>query len=310
MTTPSLFDDELVGAPVWPDQARYLLSYAYVNDEQVQLCRDYGVDLVMDSGAFTTAASGKQMDHDGYLAWLRDNADAITFALSLDVIGDYEASHTNHQYALDRVGDVVKMVPTFHLGSPLGELERMCQEYDFLSIGGAVPYARQPRHLAMVLRQCHRIAADHGAQLHGLGMTGNTIIHSMPWYSVDSSAWLSPARFPSLPLADRAGKLQQMEHGWTLDAVERQLVTQYGGDPDLVATPGWSLKDRVGAVESVKNRGWVLTATARAYMYVEARKNADQPNHPIKLYLSGNLGGLDGGAVGVIHRAWQQGTPW
>lgn len=312
VTAEPLFDVfPHAGEPVWPDRPRYLLSYAYLSDPQVDLCRDYGFDLAMDSGAFTTHASGKHMDHDGYLDWLAGNHDVVSFALSLDVIGDHHQSRVNHDHALDRVGDLVDMVPTFHLGSPLTELERMCDTYRFVAIGGAVPYAKQQRSLLNAFKVIHRIAAARGTKLHGLGMTGNRIIHGFPWGSVDSSAWLTPARFPTLPLADEEGRLVVMEHGWQLTRAERDLVAHYGGDPAIVATPGWCLSgDHQEPGIAVQRRSWVLEATARSYMYVEASKVANQPDHPIRVYLAGNVGGLVEGAVGAIHRAHQAGTPY
>lgn len=293
----------------WPDHPRYLMSYAYVDDSQVELCVQHGVDLIIDSGAFTTASSGKQMDHEAYLDWLLANADHITFALSYDVIGDHHASRVNHEYALKRVGDAVKMVPAWHLGSPMEELARMCSESDFVCIGGAVPFAKAPDSLYRATAEAHRVAARYGTKLHGLGMTGNRILHGLPWYSVDSSAWLSACRFPSLPLANREGRIVQFEHGMYLDNLSRELVTQYGGDPAVVATKGWSLKAHVGAEVAAIRREWVMRACARAFMYLEAYKAAHQPEAPIRVYLSGNSGN-PGGAVHEIANAHLMGNPW
>ncbi len=294
---------------VWPDRPRYLMSYAYVREDMMELCRQLGVDLVVDSGAFTTASKGKVMDHEAYLDWLLVNAESITFALSYDVIGDHHASRVNHDRALERIGDAVKMVPTWHLGSPMEELARMCEAYPFVCIGGAVPFAKAPDSLYRACAEAHRIAARYGTQLHGLGMTGNRILHGLPWYSVDSSAWLSAVRFPSMPLANRDGRIMQFEHGTYLDNLSRSLVEQYGGDPAQVATPGWSLKNIIGPEVAAIRRLWVMNACARAFMYLEAYKTANQPHAPLKLYLSGDSGN-PGGAVSSVVRAHRDGSPW
>lgn len=306
-----LFDIGPAHTTGWPECPRYLMSYAYVDDEQVALARRYGFDLVMDSGAFTTAASGKPMDHDGYLDWLLEHSDDVTFALSLDVIGDHRASAANHDHGMKRIGDRVQLVPTYHLGSPMSEFRRLCTEHDMVSIGGAVPFARQSRHLYQVLKQIHRVAAELDTRLHGLGMTSSAIIHGFPWASVDSSGWTAPVRFPSLPLANEQGRICGMEQGWRLDREESRLVTAYGGDPQLVATKGWSLLKVVGEDDYLRNVEWVLTATARSYMYVEAAKNAHTPHTPIRVYLSGEAPWrVHDHAIGVIHRAHTLGNPW
>lgn len=308
MIQDSLFDLER-SEPRWPDRPRYLLSFAYLDDEQVNLCRKYDVDLVLDSGAFTTAASGKQMDHDGYLDWLTANHDAITFAMSYDVIGDHHASAVNHDYAQERIGDVVKLVPTFHLGSPMTELDRLCRTHDLVSIGGAVAYAKDQRQLMTVFRQIHRVAAEHGTHLHALGMTGNRVIHGFPWYSVDSSGWLGAVRFPRLALAEPDGRLTQLEHGWKLTRHEQTLARRFNLNPDLMQTPGWSLKEVVGPELALERRMQVMTACGRAYMWAEAAKAAHQPDHPIRIYLSGNSGS-PGGAVQMVANAHTAGPPY
>lgn len=304
-----LFEERRVEVNTWPDRPRYLMSYAYKNDEQVALCGKYDVDLVVDSGAFTVSTKGKQVDHDAYLDWLVGHAGHITFALSLDVIGDHRASRVNHETALERIGDTVHMVPAWHLGSPLEELDRMCRAHSLVCIGGAVPFAKAPHSLFTAVKQAHRVAAEHGTRLHGLGMTGNRILHGLPWWSVDSSAWLSAVRFPVLPLANEHGRIEQIEHGFPLDGHSRRLVRQYGGEPRIVGSRGWSLKEHVGPPLAQRRRGWVMDACARAYMYVEAFKAANQPAHPMRLYLSGDSGN-PGGAVTHVVRAHRLGSPW
>lgn len=306
----ALFDFGPSHTENWPDRPRYLMSFAYVDDDQVAVAVKNDVDLIVDSGAFTTAASGKEMDHDAYLDWLLANTDAIRFALSLDVIGDHKQSEANHEHGLAKVGDAIHLVPTFHLGSPMTELERLCRRNDLVSIGGAVPFARQHRHLFNTLKQIHRVAEEHGTKLHGLGMTGSSIIHGFPWASVDSSGWTTPIRFPSFPLANENGKVDAFEHGWHLSTEAKRLVTAYGGVPNVVGTPGWSLKDVVGQETALRRREWTCTATARAYMYVEAAKNAHTPETPIRIYLSGHTGNLLDGTIGLISRAHAMGNPW
>lgn len=87
-------------------------------------------------------------------------------------------------------------------------------------------------------------------------------------------------------------------------------MRQYGGHPAVVATPGWSLKTHVGADRGKKRRTWALQASARSFMYLEGYKNAHQPQAPIRVYLSGNVGGIEGGASQVIANAHAMGDPW
>ena len=291
----------------WPDRPRYLVSYVYVDDDQMTLAEEAGMDVIIDSGAFTVANSGGEINHDEYLDWLVGHAHRITFALSLDVIGDAKASRANHEYGVGRVGDKVHMVPAWHLGSSLTDLAELCRDYTLVAIGGAVPFAKYPRQLATAAGEAHRVAATHGTKLHGLGMTGTRILHTLPWYSVDSSTWGTGVRFPTMRLTNDQGQIVPFEHGQPLDRVTRQLVTQYGGDPTIVGSKGWALRTECPTAEvHAARRRWIMTAGARAYMHVEAYKNAHQPAHPIKVHLAGK----ELAETKVVVDAHQLGNPW
>lgn len=302
-----LFEEQPVEVNTWPDRPRILRSYVYATDDMLIDLHAKGVDIAIDSGAFTAENSGKPIDHDAYLDWLDGHSDKVTFALSLDVIGDPWSSRVNHEKAVDKLGDKVRMVPTWHFGSSLTHLTDLCRSYDYVAIGGAVPYAKQIRQLFAAASEAHRIAADHGTMLHGLGMTGGRILFGLPWMSVDSSTWTTAVRFPTLRLAQRDGFMYGFEHSTQLDAIARSLVRQYGGDPALVAQKGWSMATVCPDKEThVIRRQWALSAGARTYMYVEHVKNQTNPHRPIRVYLAGSAPD----EIPAILTAHALGSPW
>lgn len=165
----------------------------------------------------------------------------------------------------DRLGDTITIIPTWHLGSPEHELERLCREHTYIAIGGCVPYSNRPKVLTAHLIRAHRIAREHGTALHGLGVTGNTPLTKLPWFSVDSSSWGQGHRYGKVILTDRTGKqhLCQMGHGIKSRA-QAQLIRDYGGDPQWFSNDAFCNRKKAGAEQYKKDHEWVVSAAARA----------------------------------------------
>jgi hypothetical protein len=266
-----------------------LLSYAYVQGwarEGTGWLAD--CELLVDSGAFTAFTKGQEIDRDAYCDFLARNAPEIAHAASLDVIGDWRATAATFDRMRARLDGAVSLVPAWHLGSPLEELHRLCREEPYVAIGGCVPYAKTPKILMRHLIQAHRVAAEHGTRLHGLGMTGGTSMRRLPWFSVDSSSWVGSHRFGELELTDRHGQLTKMQFGSPLTSTQAALVRAYGGDPSRVRAEDFNLIGRAGKVQGDLDREWSVMAAARSFMVLEG-KIRDAQRREFHLYLaSGN----------------------
>lgn len=292
-------------APVWPDRPRMLLSFAYAHamkDRDLEHVRRH--DLIFDSGAFTAFTLGREINHADYLAFLREHAAMTRFAFSLDVIGDGDASWANFQRERDQLGDTVRIVPTYHLGSPWSMLERLCLATDYVAIGGAVPHYRNQRMIMRHAIRAHRIAADHGVRLHGLGVTGYDVVTKLPWASVDSSSWKMPRRRPFVYLARRDGKLRSFRYGERIKAEDVPTIRAYGGDPDALATYGWTSSTRVGKDLARERARWGAVASARSYMHLEAVLNTRAVRRGFRIYFAADYVDTE------IVEAHELGDPW
>jgi hypothetical protein len=301
----SLFDTGPLGSTEWPTQPRMLLSYAYANKLTAE---DFDAldhaDVVIDSGAFTAASTGKQVDHAAYLGWLTDHASTVHFALALDSIGDPVTSMANYFHGRDVLEDRVRLVPTWHVGSPWDVLDRYCQETDYVAIGGAVKYYQEQGTLFKIARHAHDIAAEHGTRLHGLGMTGRRVMRQLPWASVDSSSWTISKRLPFLYLAAQRGNVVSLNYGRPMPEWHKDLVRVYGGDPTGMEDEGWAMKDTVGEELAAARKAWGAKASARSYMYVEVSK-VDPGSHGFRVYLASSP--RDTLEITDAHRL---GNPW
>lgn len=262
-----------------------LLSYAYASKMDAAAFAPLShVDLVIDSGAFTALSSGKPINHDRYMEWLAAHRHRVRFAFALDVIGDWRASARNYDTMTARLGHLMQVVPTWHVGSPFPELDRLCRTTDYVSIGGAVSRFRQQAVLMRQFVQAHKIARDHGTRLHGLGITSTAALRKLPWGSVDSSSWAIPKRMPMVYLADRDGRLVSFTYGQPVPPQYTALVRSYGGDPIAMAQYGYSSSKHVGPELAKVRAEWGAVASARAYMRVESAQQVRNPG--FRLYLA------------------------
>lgn len=155
--------------------------------------------MFADSGGFSAASCGAIVDVDEYAVWLDANRAHVDIACTLDVIGDADATWANTRRLEDHGH---RVLPVFHTGEPWEWLERYCESYRYVGVGGMVPYSMQPAKVMRWLIRCFEIADRHGTVIHGLGQTNLLTIAALPFYSVDSSSWVAAERFGTFTLWD------------------------------------------------------------------------------------------------------------
>lgn len=283
----------------WPERPRILYSYAYVTGDQWPV--PYDADVIIDSGAYTAHTTGKAVELRAYGEFLLRHANKITFAFNLDVIGDHRGSARNHDRLRALVGDRVKIVPTWHTGSPWQEFERICREEDYASLGGAVGIPT--RQLMQYSVKAHRVAREHGTRLHGLGITSNELLLRLPWASVDSSSWVYPYRFPMVILADRDGTVVYGKTGEYPDPKHLPILRAHGISASLVRKSFRELKaaDRDAAVSRSRT---LMVSAGRSYTHIEGVRRRKHPAFRVYLAASSAL------QVNAARDAWEKGSPW
>jgi len=146
-------------------------------------------ELFIDSGAFSAFSLGKPTDIDKYIEFCK-KTDADYYAV-LDVIGSASGTLKNQIYMEDRG---VKPVPCFHHGEDFKYLKYYCRKYDYIALGGMVPISTPA-----LIRWLEVIFTMYpNKKFHGFGVTTKKLIERFPFYSVDSSSWLSGGRVGSL----------------------------------------------------------------------------------------------------------------
>lgn len=195
-----------------------------------------------DSGGFSAASVGASIDLDDYAAWLDANREWIDVACTLDVVGDAPATLANTR-RLEEHGH--RVLPVFHVGEPWEFMEDYCAHYSYVGVGGMVPWSMQPAKVLRWLIRCFEIAAAHGTVIHGLGQTNIKTLAALPFYSVDSSSWVSAERYGECQFWDEQRAKLLALHGIRdrVEILERgELVRAHGLDPVWLTTPIHSAK--------------------------------------------------------------------
>lgn len=142
--------------------------------------------LFIDSGAFSANSRGKVIDINNYIKFIKQNINEITVYAGLDVIGDYKKTRTNVE-EMERQG--LRPLPTFHYGSPIDELKRMLEKYNYIAIGGLVPIIKRKDVINKFLDSVFsEMGKGKVIKLHGFGLTTQSLLEKYPFYSCDSTA--------------------------------------------------------------------------------------------------------------------------
>lgn len=234
---------------------RLLFSFFYFNDIDVGslLCERFaGLDVKVfaDSGAFSGSMQGLDVSLDDYVAWLHANAEHLEAYAALDIIGNAEQTKAN-QAEMERQG--LTPLPVFHVGSDWKHLEAMIERYEYIALGGMVPWVKARAKLGAWIKRCFA-KGKATTRFHGFGMTTWALVRAFPWASVDSSSWVSPFKFGMLNLFDpRCGRFVKIQIG-------RETVFRHA---DLFGLYGFSPADFIGCDPP---RGKVAAISLLSYM--------------------------------------------
>jgi len=149
---------------------------------QMERFKNMNFEILLDSGAFSTWKRGTEIKIDDYCSFIRKHS--INNYITLDAVGDARRTEENTK-AMESNG--FSPIPVFHMGASLTVLERLLDEYPYICLGGSVgaTYAKRVNFF----RSVFNFAPKH--QFHGLGLTDSRIMKMFPFFSVDSTTWLT-----------------------------------------------------------------------------------------------------------------------
>ncbi|MEB5827133.1 hypothetical protein MXE62_02870 [Staphylococcus haemolyticus] len=161
--------------------------------------------FILDSGAFTYMESAKVSDkliYDDFEQYIREYCDFINkwdiehfVEMDIDLVVGIKKVEEYRKTIERLTGKPV--IPVFHRERGEKYFHRMCEEYDYVAVGGLVgtTYARQHYHY---LQWFIDVAHANNAKIHGLGFTSIEGLKKYNFDTVDSTSWLSGSRFASI----------------------------------------------------------------------------------------------------------------
>lgn len=164
--------------------------------------------LMVDSGAFTEAHTGKKIDIDKYIDFINANDEIADIWVELDsipypVLNKYtakksaEKSWNNYLYMMDRVKSPDKLIPLYHFGEPKQHLIRILNTPvlghlpPYIGIGGrhGVSTKEQEEYFDKIF-DIVKNSDNPNVKIHVFGMTVFSLLELYPFYSADSTTWL------------------------------------------------------------------------------------------------------------------------
>lgn len=195
--------------------------------------------VFLDSGAFSAWSKGAEIDVKEFGLFVIAHQDCIDVASVLDGIGDPVKTQEN-QKRLEDMG--AEVLPCFHYGEPESYLEHYIENYEYITLGGMVPISTPQLHLWLDRIWGQYLTGPDGMprlRVHGFGLTTMELVLKYPWYSVDSSSWVTASGFGTIMLYLGPGKTSALSisgespntkginrHFDTLSPVERGAITR------------------------------------------------------------------------------------
>lgn len=183
--------------PIIRQHRPYILESFYYTDDDTERLLPYFGDFLLDSGAFTFMQNTKS--HVNWEEYIEQYADFIKrnhikkyFELDIDSVVGYEKVLTYRRRLENLVGH--PSIPVWHKSRGIQDFKAMCDQYDYVAIGGIVSKEIKPdqyKAFPSMIKEAHK----RGAKIHGLGFTNLSWLPKCHFDSVDSTAWTTGNRF-------------------------------------------------------------------------------------------------------------------
>lgn len=167
-----------------------LMSFYYPSDWQTKNIHNFK-SFMLDSGAFSFVYGAKKSVDmstyfDRYKRYVKENNVPLFFELDIDELVGYDKVLEYRANLEKYVGR--RCIPVWHTNRGKNEWLRMCDEYDYVAIGGIADKGRKSieKYIPWFTKEAHK----RGAKVHGLGYTSLSNLPRMMFDSVDSSSWL------------------------------------------------------------------------------------------------------------------------
>lgn len=209
--------------------------------------------LLVDSGAFSVAHSGININIDDYIQYINNHPE-IEYFIELDKIPypvlnnetakeTAEISWNNYLYMIERLDNWEKLLPVYHFGEDIKYFRQMLEftykgkHIPYICIGGrhGVSTAAQERYFDKLFTEIKN-SSNPNVKVHVLGMTVLKVLEKFPFYSADSTSYLQQAiygiimtKFGSINISDKNKKKDNFSYmSEQMQQVIEDYVNEFG----------------------------------------------------------------------------------
>lgn len=241
----------------------YCRLLSYVNERRlIEKHCEKGRPVFVDSGAFSAATRGIEIDVDDYIEWLNKWHENMVQYCCWDVIpvGDInpvdaaQQTWDNYLYMYERLVDKEKLVYCYHYGEPV---EYLHQALEFgctrIALGGMAKRKKAERKEFLQSIQ-HEFKDHPNVRVHAFGMTDVDLLQQFRFiHSADSTSWLWPAKFSEIQ-AKSISKVYFSFKNEKTNRIDKISDEKYYALEDELAEYGFKVEDMVGEGDPIKNR--------------------------------------------------------
>ena len=177
-----------------------LESYHNIAKKELEHINKYK-SFILDSGAFSymNGTNSKNVDWDNYIEQYASfiNKHSIKLFMELDIdsiVGIKEVEKLRKK--LEKLTNK-QVIPVWHKSRGKEYWLKLINEYNYVAIGGIVTREIQPKEYKY-FNWFIETARKENCRVHALGFTNLKGLTNYPFYSVDSTSWLSGNRFGSV----------------------------------------------------------------------------------------------------------------
>ena len=173
-----------------------VLQSFFYNEEAITNLIPLLNSFMLDSGAYSFLKTGKRVNWDEYISryikYIDDNDVKLFFELDIDKIIGYDRVKEIRRRLERETGK--RPIPVWHRHLGKEEFLRMCDEYDYVAIGGFAIKNIRPtefKYITWFIDEAHK----REVKIHGLGFTRTNWLSTLHFDSVDSTSWTVGNRF-------------------------------------------------------------------------------------------------------------------
>ncbi len=214
--------------------------------------------MMLDPGAYTTHTQGIEINPVDYGNYALENEEFFDLCLNCDKIGNLETTLKN-QILLEKMG--LDVIPLFHyVEKKINNknywkiLKDYADSYGIIALGGSAS-VRSNVSIEW-FKKCFSLASERNSLVHGCGMFSAEVLNMFPWWSCDSSNWLSFRGEVFIPQYNKLKRVNWREQGRLF--LLSDFIEDLGFDPSMLYDRRNRMRLNIRAFkwyESVKNNG-------------------------------------------------------